>query len=312
MAWITVDDFHYPTGWRNDVTGEERAHWYCQQLEQGALLVFDEIPFELPPGHQEFLRSRPPGGSHYHKNVSYRPHNDRVRGFSAGVPGDLGQLRAIMRDYSCQVTQFLARFLVPYAPHWALDYASFRPFEEEGRHLPLHQRNDLLHVDAFPSRPTQGGRILRVFTNIHPRCTRVWQITDRVDVLAEHLAWDAGLDRFAAQGSSAAHRCLRRALRLLQAMGFPMVDRSAYDRFMLRFHDYLKENGGFQQRCGKTRLEFPPHATWIVFTDGVPHAVLSGQFALEHTYIIPLQALLAPHHAPIRVLEALCGTPLSG
>ena len=82
-----------------------------------------------PPGHQEFLLSRHQGGSHYHKNVSYRPHKDRVRGFPAGAPGDLGQLQAIMREYYSHVTQFLARFLLPYAAHWSLDCASFRPFE---------------------------------------------------------------------------------------------------------------------------------------------------------------------------------------
>ena len=311
MAWITVDDFHYPTGWMRDVNGEERAHWYCQQLEQGALLFFGDTPFELPQGHQEFLLSWHQGGSRYHKNVSYRPQKDRVRGFSAGAPGDLGRLRAIMREYSSHVTQFLACFLLPYAAHWSLDYASFRPFEEEGRNLPLHQRNDLLHVDAFPSRPTQGGRILRVFTNIHPSRARVWHITDRFDVLAEQLACDVGLDRFAAQESSVPERFLRRALRLLHAVGLPVVDRSAYDKFMLRFHDYLKENARFQQRCMKTRLEFPPRSTWIVFTDGVPHAALSGQFALEQTYIVPLHGLRSPHNAPIRVLEALCGKPLA-
>jgi len=34
--------------------------------------------------------------------------------------------------------------------------------------MPLHRRNDLLHTDAFPTRPTRGRRILRLFHNIHP------------------------------------------------------------------------------------------------------------------------------------------------
>jgi len=57
-----------------------------------------------------------------------------------------------------------------------LDFASFRPLEEQGRDLSLHKRNDLLHVDAFPSRPTHGGRILRVFANINPSVGRVWNV----------------------------------------------------------------------------------------------------------------------------------------
>jgi hypothetical protein len=49
----------------------------------------------------------------------------------------------------------------------------------------------------------------------------------------------------------------------------------------------------------------------MVLTDTVPHAVLSGQFALEQTYIIPTDALVAPDRSPIRVLEAMCGVALA-
>jgi len=58
-----------------------------------------------------------------------------------------------------------------------------------------------------------------------------------------------------------------------------VAGRSAYDEFMLRFHDYLKENSAFQHQKHET-VTFPPLATWLVFTDGVPHAALSGQSAL--------------------------------
>src|SRR5258706_6211850 len=107
-----------------------------------------------------------------------------------------------MRNYSTEVVQFLSRLLAPYADHWALDFASFRPEEEKGRDLPLHKRNDLLHVDAFPTRPTQGGRILRCFTNINPDQPRVWLTTDRLPVLAENFAKEAGLLRIAQRGKS--------------------------------------------------------------------------------------------------------------
>ena len=113
------------------------------------------------------------------------------------------------------------------------------------------------------------------------------------------------------RASSPVSSLRRGATHLMRALGLPVADRSAYDQFMLRFHDYLKENTDFQNGCPKIRLEFPPRATWIVFTDAVPHAALSGQFALEHTYIVPTSALLSPDKAPINVLESLCGRPLS-
>jgi hypothetical protein len=79
---------------------------------------------------------------------------------------------------------------------------------------------------------------------------------------------------------------------------------------MLRFHDYLKENAAFQKDCPKARLEFPPLATWIVFTDCVAHAVMSGQYAIEQTFLIPPECLVKPESAPYRILENIAGQPL--
>jgi hypothetical protein len=280
-------------------------------LEQGQIIFFDTIPFDLPEGDQSFLLTQRRGDSRIHKNVSYRPQQDVLRGFSSSQTEDTERLRRVMRDYSTEVTRFLSIFLAPYAGRWTLDFASYRPLEEEGRDLSLHKRNDLLHVDAFPSRPTRGGRILRVFTNINPREARIWHSTARFDQLARRFATDAGLEQIAARSASSFGALRRGATRLMRAAGLPVAERSAYDRFMLRFHDYLKENADFQTNCHKIRLEFPPRATWIVFTDAVPHAVLSGQFALEQTYIVPPGALLAPDKAPISILESMCGRSLS-
>ena len=79
---------------------------------------------------------------------------------------------------------------------------------------------------------------------------------------------------------------------------------------MLTFHDYLKENTDFQRDCPKVRLEFPPLATWLVLTDGVAHAAMSGQYALEQTLLIPPNALVSPQNAPYRILENIAGQPL--
>ncbi|GAC1396852.1 MAG: Kdo hydroxylase family protein [Pyrinomonadaceae bacterium] len=312
MSLVKVNDFQYPAGWQKSVSdGEARAKWYCEQLEEGKVLFFDDVPFNLPEEHRKFLLAQHQGDSRYHKNISYRPNQDVLRGFASKSAETVTYMQKIMREYSRNVTQFLAQFLAPYAVHWSLDFASFRPLEEEGRNLPLHKRNDLLHVDAFPTRPTHGGRILRVFTNINPNQSRVWHTTGHFDEIAGRYAQDAGLNQFAAHGASPARGVFRQAMRSMRAVGIPVVDRSVYDKFMLRFHDYLKENADFQNECPKTRLEFPPHSTWIVYTDSVPHAALSGQYALEQTYIISIDGMVAPQKAPIRVLETLAGQTLT-
>jgi hypothetical protein len=79
---------------------------------------------------------------------------------------------------------------------------------------------------------------------------------------------------------------------------------------MLRFHHFLKANQEFQETCLRTQWEFPPQSTWLVFTDMVSHAVLSGQFALEQTFIVLKDALVLPERAPVRVLERIAGCPL--
>jgi hypothetical protein len=80
---------------------------------------------------------------------------------------------------------------------------------------------------------------------------------------------------------------------------------------MLGFHDYLKFNGEYQESCAKYRFEFPPDSTWMVFTDVVPHAVLSGRYALEQTVIVDRESLAGRENAPIEILQGLCGRPLA-
>jgi hypothetical protein len=304
FPWIPVDDFMHPSGWARPEVRQARARAYCEMLERGEILFFSEPPFKLPAEDREFLLAQEWAELRMHKNVSYRPGEDVLRGVSGGT-ATVERLRALLRNYSAEVIAFLTKFLAPYAGGWTVDFSSFRPFEEESRGLPLHKRNDLLHVDAFPSRPTRGGRILRVFTNLNPSKPRVWNTTEKFEVLARRYAEDAGLQRIAEDS------WLSRTVQDWgEKLGFRGMGRTPYDMFMLGFHDYLKENAAFQKDCPKVRMEFPPFATWLVFTDGVAHAAISGQYAIEQTFLISPKALVSPEQAPCRILERIAGRPL--
>jgi 3-deoxy-D-manno-oct-2-ulosonic acid (Kdo) hydroxylase len=303
--WIAVEDYTFPGGWMGSGNKEARARALCGELEAGKILFFAKLPYKFPPEEREFLLSRQWNELRLHKNVSYRPAGDVMRGFS-GDRGTEKNLHQILRSYSAHVLDFLRDFLRPYAGKWKLDFASFRPFEEQGRDLSLHKRNDLLHVDAFRLRPTRGGRILRVFTNLHATKPRVWYAISDFGYLAEKYAADAGLSGFAAKNGA-----LRRSVsRWAATVGLKRLSRTPYDHFMLRFHDYLKENEDLQRNAPKVLLEFPPLATWLVFTDGVAHAAMSGQFAMEQTLLIPLEALVVPESAPCHVLERIAAAKL--
>ena len=148
MALLKVEEYQHPAGW-GAAPADPLSRRYCQRLESGDVLFFDSIPFELPAEDREFLLSLRQSDSRYHKNISYRPANDAIRGAAIERSEEGERLHDLMRRYSREVIRFVGEFLAPYAGRWTLDFASYRPIEEKGRELSLHKRNDLLHVDAF-------------------------------------------------------------------------------------------------------------------------------------------------------------------
>ncbi len=287
-------------------TSQELSAWHYQQLEAGGILFFPRTPIGLSEEQHRALLSQRQTEASYHKNIAYRPAEDVITGMARG--SDREQLRRILKEYCRQTAGVIARLLPRYARSSRLDFTSFRPFQEEGRTLPLRSRNDLLHIDAFPTRPTNGDRILRFFTNIHPEQRRVWLTSEAFPALVQRFAGEAWLRAVARKRFSPLWQTLARIARAARFL--PSV-RSPYDAIMLRFHHFLKENRHFQESCPKVRLEFPPLSSWLVFTDMVSHAVLAGQYALEQTFIVSLQALLHPDQAPVNILERLARNPLT-
>src|SRR5581483_3625075 len=143
MAIVTIETVEPDSG------GQESA--CCRALEEGHVLLFPRTPFELPEADRAFLLRQRQVDSAYHKNIVYRPEEDRVSNFARQQPGDEETLLRVLRRYSQRAVAFTAALLPRYARRWRVDYASFRPQEEAGRQLPLRARNDLLHVDAFPT-----------------------------------------------------------------------------------------------------------------------------------------------------------------
>ena len=287
----------------------DQSRAWCAQLESGDILYFPQTPIAIPDGDLQFLLGQQQTDSSLHKNIAYKPNIDKLSGVDTKTADAqaVARLQSIMRWYSKSVTEFLTGFLAPYNANWQLDYASFRPQEEEGRDLPQRRRNDLLHTDAFPTRPTHGARILRFFNNIHPSRTRDWVVSDPFAKTVKQFA----------PGEIAPHRdgaVSRAAKSLGRGIGLgaaiPSIKRSPYDDFMMRFHNFLKENPRFQADCPKYSFDFPPGSSWMVYTDTVPHAVLAGQYALEQTFLVRPEVLVAPQVSPLKVLEEIAGAQL--
>jgi len=283
---------------------------WCAALEAGSVLYFPRTPVPIPPGDVDVLLGQQQTGSRMHKNISYKPDADLLGGVDRkSTPEAEGeQLHGIMQRYSSAVADFLSKFLGPYENQWRRDYASYRPIEEKGRDLPLRRRNDLLHVDAFPTRPTRGMRILRFFHNIHPERTRDWAVGKPfAEIVGNFTPRKIPVPQ---PDGALGHAAKKMANATGLTKLVPKWKRTPYDEFMMRMHNTMKEDADFQQTCAKEFVQFVPGSSWMVYTETVPHAALAGQYALEQTLLVDPHAMVKPESTPLAVLEKLAGARL--
>jgi hypothetical protein len=264
-------------------------------LESGRVVHFPRLAFPLDPA--ELLLLDPAISDGKAKNVTWFPDRRVLKGMAEGADG--AGVTALLDRYAGAARRFVEALFPDYAGALAWGPATLRPVEIAGRAPPSWRRDDTrLHTDAFPSRPTGGTRILRVFSNVDPAGTdRVWRVGGRFE---DYATPRVGALRPMLPGQSW----------LLAALGLTGGRRSAYDQLMLQLHDSMKSNPAYQRDGIAAEIAFHPGASWMVFSDQVPHAAIAGRNALEQTFQLPVSALRFPERAPLRVLERLRGERL--
>lgn len=266
-----------------------------ERLERGDILLFPSAPFPLPSGeHLSFLLQQRFAGF-AHKNLCFNPHTHKLSGLHRTEPEQELRLSAILSAFASNVRTYLADSLPRYHRGLVADRVSFRPDEEATRRLRQNARNDLLHVDAFPSRPARGRRILRVFANLNPTDPHVWATSEPLLRLVTRYGPMARLRRgwFQEFGEG-----------MLEFLRPVEQRRSPSDWLMLRLHDHLKANHDFQQRCSRKLWQFPPGAVWLAMTDGCTYAELRGRYVLDHSFFVAPEVLVRPDLAPAQLLAA--------
>ena len=267
---------------------------YARELEAGGVLVLPRLAFELSPDEARFLDARWSDGRA--KNISLE--GDTIKG-AAGSDADLTALMRMVARFAADATALVAALFPRYAPSLARARTSYRPHGAAGRPVSWRQDDTRLHVDAFPSRPNRGERILRVFSNVNPRGEdRVWRVGETFESMALRL-----LPRV--------RRMIRGEDLLLSVLHVTKGRRSEYDHLMLGLHDRAKADPDYQANCAQREVRFAPGTTWICYSDQVMHAATSGQFMLEQTTHLPLAALYEPLRAPLAVLERITGRALA-
>jgi 3-deoxy-D-manno-oct-2-ulosonic acid (Kdo) hydroxylase len=263
-------------------------------LETGKLLYAPELPFELTTGERRFLSPDYLDGKS--KNVSYRPGSGALKGTRCrGTERD--ELLDMLKRYYTRSSDLLKGLCPAYINDLTPGFTSFRPAEIARRSTSWRHDDTRLHVDAFPSRPMQGLRILRVFTNVNPHMPREWRVGEQFEQAAIHFLPGIKPPRPLAAS-------------LFSWLRITKGRRTAYDHYMLGIHDGMKADQSYQAQVPQTRLAIAPGTTWACYTDSVSHAAMAGQFAFEQTFYLPVSAMKNPQRSPLRVLERLVGHSL--
>jgi hypothetical protein len=263
-------------------------------LESGNVLLCRDLRFDIAAEEARLFTPAILGSA---KNASFDPARGRLGGSTlAGDQADV--LAGMMRRFSDAAAGLVDALCPHYRGRLARGRASFRPAEIAGRASSWRKDDTRLHVDSFPATPSGGRRILRVFSNVNPEGrARTWRVGDEFEAVARRFADALTLP-------------LPGAGYLLALLRITKSPRTPYDALMLQLHDCMKQDEAFQSASPQTRVDFPPGSTWLAFTDHVSHAAMAGQYQLEQTFLLPVEAMLEPARAPLRILERLKGRRL--
>ena len=261
-------------------------------LEGGGVLVLPRLKFELGADELRFLS--PQWSDEKAKNISFEA--GKLRG-ARGETSDLVALGAMIGRFATCAGELVSALFPRYAPYVKRARTSFRPQPAVGRIVSWRKDDARLHVDAFPSRPNRGERILRVFSNVNRKEDRVWRVGEEFSAMARTFLPRV---RPSLPGLPA----------LLSLLHVTKGVRSEYDHLMLGLHDGAKADLDYQRRCAQQVVRFAPGTTWLCFSDQVMHAAVSGQHMLEQTIHVPAAALYEPDRSPLAILERLAGRRL--
>ena len=264
-------------------------------VESGHVLAFPRLAFALLDDERRFLD--PCWADPKAKNVSVRWPAGELRG-AVGEAADLHALRAMVVRFAEHSEALALRLFPHYRGQLRRGNTSFRPTDVTTRIRSWRQDDTRLHVDAFPSNPMQGTRLLRVFTNVNPNGEpRRWRVGE---------AFEAHARRYL----DAIGRPVPGSAWLMAALGITKRRRTLYDHAMLRLHDRAKADVEFQRTSPQQRVDFAPGTTWVCYSDQVLHAAMGGQHMLEQTFLIDVEHLRDPATSPLRTLERLLQHPL--
>ncbi|WP_077035228.1 Kdo hydroxylase family protein [Pelomonas sp. KK5] len=277
-----------------DWAGARSEPAWIAGLEAGKVLYFPQLAFQLTEAEKPLLT--PDIRDPKTRNISLN-----ADGSLKGALGDEATQQALatmVSRFRTQARGLVDALLPKYGPALRMAPTSYRPSQVETRAQSWRADDRRLHVDAFPSRPNYGERILRVFTNVNPDgAPRVWRVGESFEAVARRFvprakpysAWQA---------------------KALKALHVTKSLRSEYDHLMLQLHDGMKSDPDYQREAPQQQVPFPPGSTWVCFSDQTSHAVMSGQYMLEQTLHLAADKQYDTTASPLGILQRLTGRTL--
>lgn len=260
-------------------------------LESGKIAYFPHLAFALDPACADpiAMAERLGGLSAKRKSVSYNPKDQRIKGMEETAPQS-APIKNMLQAYAMFAEKLITVLCPFYAGNLRTGRTSFRPLEVKDRPSSYRKDDSRLHVDAFPSMPMGEDRILRVFSNVHPQQQeRIWRVGEPfAEVVSQFFP------RLRAPWW--------KERQILQMLHITKKERTLYDHYMLQLHDHMKYDMNYQQHAKQQTIAFAAGSTWVVYSDVVSHAAMSGSYLLEQTFYLPFTKMQEPSLAPQRVL----------
>jgi hypothetical protein len=266
-------------------------------LEAGKVLYFPNFAQHgFAPQKEELTLFREDIRDPKTRNISLSASGDLK-----GVVGD-DATKALMAGmigrFRAEAEGLLANLVPRYGEHLRRGATSFRPASVQNRVQSWRADDRRMHVDAFPSRPNYGERLLRVFTNVNlDGEPRVWRVGEPFQDVARRFlpkvkpysAWQA---------------------KVLNALHVTKSLRSEYDHIMLQLHDAMKSDLDYQKNAPQVTFGFPPGCAWVCFSDQTSHAVMAGQYMMEHTLQLSPMHQYDKDASPLAILTRMQGHAL--
>jgi len=265
-------------------------------LERGGILLFAQPDFALTDPEAALIASGVATGTA--KNISLDAAVGEMKGTEIS-----GAEREVLKNLMARFAVFARELVLSIAPSYAgglkAGRTSFRPAEIAGRETSWRKDDRRRHVDAFPSTPTHGARILRVFMNVDQAGTaRQWRVGPDFETYARTFLTKVS-------------RLPPGAATLFAVTGITKSRRTFYDQVMLGLHDAAKRDTGWQESSPARDVSFLPGQVWMVFTDQTPHAALAGRNALEQSFYVRPDVMTEPEQTPLAVLSRLTGRDMA-